>query len=274
MNADLRRFWRELSPSTRYAYRTGWRQWEQWCASVNLDPLRATFTDAQAWIDSMAHRGLAHSTMRRHVLGVRMALEYLAMLGHQPHEPFHRTTIPERRAPPIAQARFHHEPLTDQRIAKALHDTRGDDRAHLLLWLCAGMGLAAADVANVTPAKTYHVGAHQLLALNRGGRAHLIPMPREVLVLTVDGWPFHPRSPDYVRRLLTIHLNPYLATSARELRAWHRACAVDLGDDPDRVETSLNNGRSHGNARWAFSTHSAVTVCNHLHNLLLDFDQK
>lgn len=266
---DMRRFYGEFKPATRATMRSAWRSWTGWCAGVNVEPLKATFPDAQAWVDSLAHRGLSPRTVESYVRDVKLVLEYLAMLGHRPNEPHRHVSIPELRGRPVSQAKFGHVVLDDTLVAGALYASRGDPRANLLLWLAAGMGLNAAEIAAMRPSQIRTIGATSVTAVHRGGRAHLIPIPREVLLLTADGWPVKIGSPDYVRHAFSGYVNGYIETSARELREWHRQCALRLGVDAKRVAAGMSDAPATGLMRWSFSSHPAAQVCAHIRALVL-----
>lgn len=267
----LRPFWRELPPATRSTYQNGWRKWLAYCSAVGVAPLKASVPEAQAWVDSMRLKPLSTNYIATLVQGARMTTEYLAMVGYQPYEPFRMVELPRivRRGP--AKRRGTRVALSDTLLGKALYQTRTDDRAHGILWACAGMGLAAADLTNVTPSRIKRIGDTSVLVVPRAGRGHLVPVPRELLmVIERYGWPVPASTSKSAGVLVGRALTPYISTNMNALRQWHRQRAFDLGVDDDRIEAGLVNHRSEGLTRLQYKTHSAVVVCAHLRALLLD----
>lgn len=270
VDETLRGLWREVKPSSRQTYRNGWATWTEWCGRVGVDPCRASVPEAQAWVESQRQAGFAPNTIRRRARAAGTCLEYLAMMGHQPSEPFGRVELPTitRRGP--QRGALPHDPVTDTLLGRLLAGTRGDDRVHGIVWAAAGMGLSTGEIGAMTPERIIRVGDTSVAVVQRAAGVRLVPIPRELLlVIERVGWPMTaPRKSAGVR--IGKILRPHANTCVNDLRQWHRECAVRLGVDPDRVEASLTASRATGMQRWNFSGHSANVVCAHLRQLLLD----
>lgn len=213
-----------LQPSTRRSYRTGWNHWVRYCASVGLDPYRANVTNATDWIASMTRQGVPVNSIRRWITATRAALEYLAWQGHPVYEPHRLIRLPASQ--PQTRPAGLHEPLDLDRIVKALNDTRHDQRAHSLLWLTAGAGLGASDLAR-----------HRLInghALTR--RGELVPVPAEV-----TQWP-RGTTQNSTSVLAARRLTPYIRTSIKELADWQR---TNVGKTVSRFRPSQHPSLAH-----------------------------
>lgn len=262
----------DVSKATRGRYRHTWRVWSDYCATVGHDPCRAPVAVAQAWVDSMRLQGLSPGYIDKHIRGMRMCHEYLAMLGHQPYEPFHLVEVP-RVVVRGARPAYGHELLTDERVAHALVDTRGQARAHGILWACAGMGLSTGELAVMSERRIRRVGDTSVAVIERGGRGHLVPIPRELLlIIDHSGWPIRAKNQASCKGLVKLALQPSISTSGRDLREFHRDCAIRLGMDPDLVDGCLNDGPTDEHrSRFSYKTHSAVIVCQRLRELMRSF---
>jgi site-specific recombinase XerD len=78
---------RRLSPHTRAAYRRDVAAWLAWCAGRDVDPLRATFLDVNAYarglestVDPRTGRALATATVARKLSGLSSWYDFLAKL--------------------------------------------------------------------------------------------------------------------------------------------------------------------------------------------------
>src|SRR3954451_17174626 len=71
---------RRLSPHTRDASRRDVAGWLAWCAARDLDPLRASFLDVNAYARGLEARRLAASTVARKLSGVSSWYAFLAKL--------------------------------------------------------------------------------------------------------------------------------------------------------------------------------------------------
>lgn len=266
----------DVSKATRGRYRYAWRVWSHYCTTVGHDPCRAPTPVAQAWIESMRLQGLSTSYIARHVSSVRCCHEYLAMLGHQPFEPFRLVEVPKivvRGARPAHD----HEVLTDERVARAIYETRDRARAHGILWACAGMGLSTGELAVMSERRIRRVGDTSVAVVERGGRGHLIPIPRELLlIIDQSGWPVKAKNQASCKTLVKLALQPSISTSGRDLREFHRDCAIRLGMVPELVDGCLNDGNTllDVRSRFSYKTHSAVIVCQRLRELMLDFAKR
>lgn len=220
LTLTLQPFWASLNNNLKRTYRAGWQRWSAWCATVGIDPVRASVPQAQAWVDSMVRDGLAPSYITRNVSGARNTLEYLAMMAHRPYEPFGMVVLP-RHAARVPTA---HDTLTLEAIATALTASVGDPRAHGVLWACAGMGLGPADLAGVNqPGRIKRVGTNLVAVVTRHGKGELIPFPRELVVVYAEyGWPVNASSANSAKVLTMRATRPYLFTNAMLLREWHR----------------------------------------------------
>lgn len=264
----------DVAKTTRQAYRYAWRVWSDYCKRYDTDPTKGTVELAQAWVDSMRLTPLSPAYIARHVAGARLCLELLAMMGHRPNEPFRYVVVPKvltRGAKPA----HGHEVLSDERIARALWETRNAPRAHGILWACAGMGLSSGELATMSHQdRIRRVGDTSVAVIQRGPRGHLIPVPRELLLVIDEiGWPMKAKSQVSVKGLVARVLQPSISTSCKDLRDFHRDCAIRLGMDPAVVHACLNDGAvsvPDARNRFHFSEHSSIIVCAHLRNLLLD----
>lgn len=230
-----------LQPSTRRGYRTGWATWVRYCASVGIDPYRANVTNASDWVASMQRNRVPANTIRRNLTATRATLEHLAWRGHPIYEPHRLIILPasHRQTAPAGL----HEALTLERIVRALHDTRDDQRAHSLLWLTAGAGLGASDLA----AHRRHIRTlNGCTVVQRGGYTELVPIPPEV-----TQWP-RGTTQNSTSVLAKRRLAPYIRTSIKELQQWQRA----------QVGSTV--------ARFRPSQHPSLAHCAMLRQKLLD----
>ena len=78
---------RRLSDHTRAAYRRDVASWLGWCAGRDLDPLRATFLDVNAYARNLETGGLAASSVARKMSGLSSWYGFLAKLGAIPANP-------------------------------------------------------------------------------------------------------------------------------------------------------------------------------------------
>ena len=270
LETELLGLYRPLKPATRSSYRKAWRVWRVWCESVGLDPLKVNVPQAQQWIDSMLHDGAAPGSVRAYVKGVRITLEYLAMVGYRPYEPLNMVELPALA--PIPKAHSINEQLTTERLGRALYDTRTDTRAHAILWACAGMGLGPSDMHRMSRDRLKRVGSFTVAVVPRGERGHLVPVPRE-LELAVDelgAWPIVSKSGEAAGTSIVKVLRPYLVTNARDMRDWWRGRAASFGYDAVDIQRALNDAPYLDGRRFAFSEHPAVHVCGVLRESLLD----
>jgi hypothetical protein len=71
---------RRLSEHTRSAYRRDVRGWLDWCAGRDLDPLKATFLDVNAYARELEAVPLAATTVARKLSGVSSWYDFLVKL--------------------------------------------------------------------------------------------------------------------------------------------------------------------------------------------------
>jgi integrase/recombinase XerD len=71
---------RRLSEHTRAAYRRDVAGWLAWCADRELDPLRASFLDVNAYARALESRKLAATTVARNLSGVSSWYDFLTKL--------------------------------------------------------------------------------------------------------------------------------------------------------------------------------------------------
>ena len=72
---------RRLSEHTRAAYRRDVASWLGWCAGRDLDPLRASFVDVNAYARTLETGGLAPSSVARKMSGLSSWYGFLTKLG-------------------------------------------------------------------------------------------------------------------------------------------------------------------------------------------------
>src|SRR5690349_14719879 len=71
---------RRLSAHTRDAYRRDVAEWLAWCAQRDVDPLRASFLDVNAYARGLEARPLAPATVARKLSGLSSWYDFLAKL--------------------------------------------------------------------------------------------------------------------------------------------------------------------------------------------------
>lgn len=71
---------RRLSEHTRAAYRRDVASWLTWCGARELEPLRASFLDVNAYARELEARGLAPSTVARKLSGLSSWYDFLVKL--------------------------------------------------------------------------------------------------------------------------------------------------------------------------------------------------
>jgi hypothetical protein len=129
------------------------------------------------------------------------------------------------------------------------------------------MGLSAADLVQMSAAKIVRVGDTPVAVIQRAGRGHLIPVPREImLIIDRSGWPLNSVNAAAIRDQVKRAVGPHLGTSTQELKRWHQQTAISLGVDLEQ--------RANGGDRLKWSSHPSVVVCAHLRDCLLTFMEK
>ncbi|WP_045745465.1 tyrosine-type recombinase/integrase [Actinoplanes rectilineatus] len=163
---------RRLSEHTRAAYRRDVHGWVSWCTEQNLDPLRATFLDVNAYARALEARPMAAATVARKMSGVSSWYDFLVKLQAVPANPVsgadrpyvsrdHSATLgltPGEVGDILAAADRQHGPtaLRDRAVITFLAD--------LGLRVSEACGLDATDVG-------WERGHRTLRFVGKGGRA-------------------------------------------------------------------------------------------------------
>ncbi|GAA2483905.1 tyrosine-type recombinase/integrase [Winogradskya humida] len=162
---------RRLSPHTRAAYRRDVGGWLAWCAARELDPLRASFLDVNAYARGLEASELAPASVARKLSGLSSWYDFLTKLRAVDHNPVagaDRPYVSRDHSGTIGLA----PQEVDALLAAADADTGPSAARHrAVLTLLADLGLRVGEVCGLDVADLgYERGHRSLRFIGKGGR--------------------------------------------------------------------------------------------------------
>jgi integrase/recombinase XerD len=162
---------RRLSQHTRAAYRRDVGGWLAWCAARELDPLRASFLDVNAYARGLEAQDLAPASVARKLSGLSSWYDFLTKLRAVDHNPVagaDRPYVSRDHSGTIGLA----PEEVDALLAAADADTGPSAARHrAVLTLLADLGLRVGEVCGLDVADLgYERGHRSLRFIGKGGR--------------------------------------------------------------------------------------------------------
>jgi integrase/recombinase XerD len=163
---------RRLSPHTREAYRRDVAGWLAWCTDRELDPLRASFLDVNAYARGLEAALLAPSTVARKLSGLSSWYDFLLKLRAVDANP-----VGGADRPYVSRDHSSTVGLTpdevDALLAASLRETGATAvRNRAVLTLLADLGLRVGEVCSLDVADLGVERGHRSLRfVGKGGRA-------------------------------------------------------------------------------------------------------
>lgn len=170
------------SNATRAAYRNDVARLAAWALSKSIrDPRPLTAAHLRDFVYHLKDLGLAPTSIRRNVAGVRTWFAFLVGEGILPTDPSDRLELPRRwRTLP--------EVLSASEVQRLLAAPRQDDamyyRDRAMLELAYGAGLRVSEWITVA-VKDVHLEEHLVRIFGKGGRERLVPFGRSALSAVV-----------------------------------------------------------------------------------------
>lgn len=170
------------SSATRAAYRNDVARLAAWALSKSIrDPRHLTAAHLRDFVYHLKDLGLAPTSIRRNVAGVRTWFAFLVGEGILPTDPSDRLELPRRwRTLP--------EVLSASEVQRLLAAPRQDDamyyRDRAMLELAYGAGLRVSEWITVA-VKDVHLEEHLVRIFGKGGRERLVPFGRSALSAVV-----------------------------------------------------------------------------------------
>jgi integrase/recombinase XerD len=147
---------RRLSAHTRAAYRRDVAGWLSWCAAKQLDPLRATFLDVNAYaraleeaVDTRSGKPLAPATVARKLSGVSSWYDFLAKLRAVESNPVGAADRPYVSRDHSATVGLSPEEVDALLAAAAAQDGPAAVRHQAALALLADLGLRVGELVSL-----------------------------------------------------------------------------------------------------------------------------
>jgi site-specific recombinase XerD len=174
----------EKSEATRRAYRSDWRCFSEWCASIHTDPMPAGVATVCAYLAHLADAGRKVSTINRHAAAIAYAHRLRGVDPPTSAEPVKAVLRGIRRRTGVAVERK--APATARAITAMLRkvpDTLAGkrDRAILLLGFAAALrrselvALEVSDLERTSEGVVVHVRQSKT---DQEGAGAEIPVPR------------------------------------------------------------------------------------------------
>ncbi|MFI5494055.1 tyrosine-type recombinase/integrase [Actinoplanes sp. NPDC051859] len=176
---------RRLSAHTRDAYRRDVHAWLSWCAQREVDPLRASFLDVNAYARGLEARELAPATVARKLSGLSSWYDFLAKVRAVDANPVSGADRPYVSRDHSATVGLSPEEV-DAVIAAAESATGASaDRHRAVIALLADLGLRVGEVVGLNVADLGVERGHRSVRfMGKGGRARrraLTPYVAETL---------------------------------------------------------------------------------------------
>jgi integrase/recombinase XerD len=166
------------SDATRVAYRNDVARLAEWALSKSIrDPRRLTAAHLRDFVYHLKDLGLAPTSIRRNVAGVRTWFAFLVGEGVLPADPSDRLELPRRwRTLPAV--------LSPSEIDRLLAAPRQDDamyyRDRAMLELAYGAGLRVSEWITLA-VKDVQLEEHLVRIFGKGGKERLVPFGRSAL---------------------------------------------------------------------------------------------
>lgn len=180
---------RRFSENTRDGYRRDVHWWLDWCEDNDLDPLKVSFTEVNAWGRELENpldgsRGLAPASAARRLSGVSSWYDFLVKLGVVPFNPAAGADRPEVDRHYSATVSFTHaEARAMLQAAGASDDPIGSVGPLLASWL-VDLGTRATETTLVDVADLATDRGHRIVWLTvKGNRRHRRTIPPSLAFL-------------------------------------------------------------------------------------------
>jgi integrase/recombinase XerD len=163
---------RRLSAHTRDAYRRDVAAWLAWCGQRDLDPLRASFLDVNAYARALEARPLAPASVARKLSGLSSWYDFLAKLRAVEHNP-----VGGADRPPVSRDHSATVGLSpgevDALLAAAAADTGPAAVRHrAVLTLLADLGLRVGELVGLDVTDIGAERGHRSVRfVGKGGKA-------------------------------------------------------------------------------------------------------
>jgi site-specific recombinase XerD len=174
---------RRFSKNTQDAYRRDVNQWIAWCEDVDLDPLKAHFTDVDTWARELESDeggpALSPATVARKMSAVSSWYAYLVKLGAIPFNPAAAADRPEVDRDYSPTVGFTEEEATRiLEVAADGDDPIGEAAPLLAAWLVE-LGTRASETTMVDLADLGSDRGHRIVHLlnTKGGRRRKRAIP-------------------------------------------------------------------------------------------------
>jgi integrase/recombinase XerD len=159
---------RRLSEHTRAAYRRDVASWLAWCAGRELDPLRASFLDVNAYARQVEGSGLSPASVARKLSGLSSWYTFLAKVGAVPANP-----VAGADRPPVDRDHSATVGLTPEEVDALLAAAERDGaRSRALMTVLADLGLRVSELINLDVDDVgFERGHRSVRFVGKGGRA-------------------------------------------------------------------------------------------------------
>ncbi|MEV7626445.1 tyrosine-type recombinase/integrase [Actinoplanes sp. NPDC089786] len=159
---------RRLSEHTRSAYRRDVASWLAWCAGRELEPLRASFLDVNAYAREIESSGLSAASVARKLSGLSSWYTFLAKLGAVPANP-----VAGADRPPVDRDHSATVGLSPEEVDALLAAADRDGaRSRALLTVLADLGLRVSELIGLDVDDVgFERGHRSVRFVGKGGRA-------------------------------------------------------------------------------------------------------
>lgn len=162
-----------FAPATIEAYGADLREFEAWLTQRGVDDWHVVdYALIREHLQSLDARGLAVSSIARHVATLRVFFRYLNASGHVPEDPASLLTQPQewKQLPDVLAVKQMRKLLEAPDPEHALYH-----RDVALLELLYGAGLRASEVASLTEDRV-HTDLHVVRVMGKGSKERLVPI--------------------------------------------------------------------------------------------------
>ncbi|MEV4640166.1 tyrosine-type recombinase/integrase [Actinoplanes sp. NPDC049548] len=163
---------RRLSAHTREAYRRDVRAWLDWCAGRDVDPLRASFLDVNAYARGLEAQELAPATVARKLSGLSSWYDFLVKLRAIDANPVAGADRPYVSRDHSATVGLSPEEVDAVLAAAEAATGPAADRHRAVIALLADLGLRVGEVVSLDVADLGVERGHRSVRfVGKGGRA-------------------------------------------------------------------------------------------------------